>query len=232
MNIAIIPARGGSQRIPHKNIKHFHGKPIIAYSIQAALKSGLFDDVIVSTDDGNIAKIAKQYGANVPWMRPSELSDHFTSTLPVIQHSLSKYNKDKDKDKDIQFVCCLYATAPFVTAGLLKKAFKKICNTNVSYCVPVCEFDYPIQRALSLNDKHQISMDQSKHMLTRSQDLKPMYHDVGQFYFGTRDAWERGDAILGDNSVGLIIPRIQALDIDNPEDWTLAESIYSQVNHD
>lgn len=228
MNIAIIPARGGSQRIPRKNIKSFHGKPIIAYSIQAALDSGLFEDVIVSTDNEDIAKIAKQYGASVPWMRPAALSDHHTPTLPVIQHGLSHY----DKNKGIKFVCCIYATAPFITASLLQKAFKKISNSHATYCIPVCEFDYPIQRALSLNDKHQVTMMQRKHMLSRSQDLTPMYHDVGQFYFGTRDAWERGDAILGDNTIGLIIPRIQALDIDNLEDWILAEAIYSQVNHD
>lgn len=225
MNIAIIPARSGSQRIPQKNVRLFNGKPIIAYSIEAAINSKLFDDVIVSTDSQDIAQLAKSYGASVPWLRPKELADHYTATLPVIQHAIEAY----DRKNTTEFVCCIYATAPFVSAKLLQLAYKKIMQSNAAYCLPICEFDYPIQRALNLSSEQRISMAQTEYMKTRSQDLSACYHDVGQFYFGRINSWLSGDDILGEQSMGIVIPRSHALDIDTEEDWLIAEAIHKQV---
>ncbi|MFT6152992.1 MAG: pseudaminic acid cytidylyltransferase [Bermanella sp.] len=226
MNIAIIPARAGSQRVTNKNIRPFNGKPIIAYSIEAALQSQLFDDVVVSTDSEKIANIAKQYGANVPWLRPKDIADHHTPTLPVIQHAINLY--EAQNNVTIDTVCCVYAAAPFVTSELLLKAYDQLLKSNVSYCLPVCEFDYPIHRALRLDDKRNICMADSSNMNSRSQDLPVMYHDVGQFYMGVKQAWLKGEAILGESAQGIIIPRSHALDIDTEDDWDIAEIMHKQ----
>ncbi len=223
MNIAIIPARGGSKRIPRKNIKEFHGKPIIAYSIEAALLSGCFDKVIVSTDDKEIAEVASKYGAEIPFIRPCEISDDYATTLDVIEHAVQWYlNKGEVPDN----VCCIYATAPFVNADSLKSAFKTLKNSKLDYVFSATSYAFPIQRALSMNEQGKVQMFQPEEFNSRSQDLEEAYHDAGQFYWGTADAFLNKRAIFGANSMVELLPRKQVQDIDTPEDWELAEALY------
>jgi pseudaminic acid cytidylyltransferase len=223
MNIAIIPARGGSKRIHKKNIKLFYGKPMIAYSIEAALESGIFDEIYISTDDNEIAEIAKAYGAKIPFMRPSELADDYTATVPVIKHAIEYLDK---KNITINYACCIYATAPFIQPQTLRDAYNLIKNSDNDYCFPITEFDYAIQRALVMNKNSQISMLDNLQYNIRSQDLEPRYHDVGQFYMGTVQAWKQEKPILASRSIGISIPRKYAQDIDTPEDWKFAEYLY------
>lgn len=178
MNICIIPARGGSKRIPKKNIKSFNGKPIIAYSIEAALNSQCFDEVIVSTDSKEIAEVSKKYGAKVPFLRPKELADDITGTLDVVGHAI---NWCANHSKKPDYVCCLYATAPLLTAEVLQQSYQKLLNSGKHYCFSLTSFSFPIQRALKFNNK-QLSMFHPEHLMTRSQDLEDAYHDAGQFY--------------------------------------------------
>lgn len=227
MTIAIIPARGGSKRIPQKNIKLFYGKPMIAYSIEVAIASGIFEDVYVSTDDENIAKIAIEYGAKVPFIRPSELADDHTATVPVIKHAIEKL--EYEHEIFIDYVCCIYATAPFIDANKLKSAYELLISGDYDYSFPVTEFDYAIQRALAMNLGSRVSMLDVKQYSVRSQDLEPRYHDVGQFYMGTKQAWIDERPILASNSVAIQIPRKHAQDIDTLEDWEFAEHLYAFI---
>ncbi|WP_024955471.1 pseudaminic acid cytidylyltransferase [Sulfurospirillum arcachonense] len=222
MRIAIIPARGGSKRIPRKNVKDFFGKPLIAYSIEAALKSKLFDRVIVSTDDEEIATIAKDYGAEVPFMRPIELSDDFTPTIPVIAHAINATCKELN---EVEAVCCIYATAPFVQAKFITEAYKKLTKTQSDYCFSATSFAFPIQRAIKLQNE-KVEMFSPEHFNTRSQDLEEAYHDAGQFYWGTPKAWCEGNPIFADKSTLTLLPRYLVQDIDTLEDWKRAELMY------
>ncbi len=226
MNIAIIPARGGSKRIPRKNIKLFHGKPMIAYSIEAAKQAGCFDKIIVSTDDQEIADIALQYGAEVPFLRPVDLSDDFATTLDVMQHAITwcKYqlwNFDK--------VCCIYATAPFILSEYIQQGLKEVSIDGVEYAFSATSFPFPIQRAISLDENGAVSMFASEYANTRSQDLQEAYHDAGQFYWGKVQAFMEGKAFFAEHSKAVLLPRKRVQDIDTEEDWELAEALFSAL---
>lgn len=224
MTLCVIPARGGSKRIPRKNVKLFHGKPMISWSIQAALDSQAFDNVIVTTDDPDIADVARSQGAEVPFMRPVELSDDHTPTVPVIAHAIAQADVLWGKQ---DFICCLYATAPFVRPIDITAARDVLDATGSDYAFPVTSFPFPIQRGVKLRDDGRMEMFQPKHALTRSQDLEEAYHDVGQFYWGRREAWLAGKTVVGPNASPLVIPRHRAQDIDTPEDWDLAERLFA-----
>ncbi|MFH0708576.1 MAG: pseudaminic acid cytidylyltransferase [Pseudomonadota bacterium] len=223
MRVAIIPARGGSKRIPRKNIKLFHGKPIIAYSIEAAVKSGLFDKIIVSTDDDEIAEVARNYGAEVPFLRPKELSDDHTATIPVIAHAIQALRAKGDV---IEAACCIYATAPFIRSEDIIRAYNALIEQNKHYTFPVTTFPFPIFRGVKRDVDGTIKMFYPEHFASRSQDLEEAYHDVGQFYWGTADAWLEGKLIFSDAATTIVLPRHLVQDIDTPEDWERAELMY------
>lgn len=226
MRIAVIPARGGSKRIPNKNIEIFCGKPIIAWSIQHAVESRCFDRVIVSTDDDRIACIAEAYGAEAPFRRPARLSGDYVATNAVISHAIQWL---LGHEYGVEVVCCLYATAPFVTpASLAVGASILRGDSSLSYVLPVSEYPFPVQRAVRIVSGR-FKMLQPEHFFTRSQDLETIYHDAGQFYFGTRDAWLRGEPVFGSNSAPLIIPSYRVHDIDTPDDWRRAELMFSAL---
>jgi len=223
MKVAIIPARGGSKRIPRKNIKNFSGRPMIAYSISAAQDCGLFDRIIVSTDDEEIADIAEGYGAEVPFIRPKELSDDFTGTIPVIKHALEWLEQ---KGERISVACCIYATAPFILPEDLIRGYNLLNDKDCHYAFSVTSYAFPIQRALKITNDNQIVMFDPTMFTTRSQDLEEAWHDAGQFYWGKRDAWLEEKMIFSKSSRPVVLPRDQVQDIDTPEDWTVAEWIY------
>ena len=223
MNICVIPARGGSKRIPRKNIKEFNGKPIIAYSIEAALKSNCFDQVIVSTDDDEIAEVAKKYGAQVPFLRPDELSNDYAGTIPVIKHAIEWM---EDNKSSVENVCCLYATAPFIRPQIISQAYQQLNNSKADYCFSVTSFVFPIQRAIKIVEKNKVSMFYPEHFDTRSQDLEKAYHDAGQFYWGKAQAFKDELPIFTEVATPYILPRYLVQDIDTPEDWIRAEAMY------
>jgi len=224
MNIAVIPARGGSKRIPRKNIKPFCGKPIIAWSICAAVDSGLFDHVIVSTDDDEIASVALQYGAAVPFMRPAHLSDDHIGTGPVFKHAVEWAIKHLGKP---EFACAIYATAPFITASHLAQGLSLLSESGADIAFTATSFPFPIQRAIRLTDAGRVAMFQPEHMLTRSQDLEPAYHDAGQFYWARTDAILKEIPAFSEAAVPLILPRYYVQDIDTEEDWEYAELMFA-----
>lgn len=226
MKIAIIPARGGSKRIPRKNIKLFHGKPMIAYSIETAIQSGCFDKIIVSTDDQEIANIALQYGAEVPFLRPVHVSDDFATTMDVMQHAL---NWCASENWDVKQVCCIYATAPFITSASLKLGLKALQSDNIDYAFSATTFPFPIQRAIALNEQGRVRMFSLEYANTRSQDLPEAYHDAGQFYWGTVQAFINGKPFFAEDSKAIILPRKRVQDIDTEEDWELAEALFSAL---
>lgn len=221
--VAIIPARGGSKRIPHKNVKEFGGKPMIAWSIETAKASGCFDQIIVSTDDREIARVAREWGATVPFMRPAELSDDFTGTLPVIRHAVEWLNQN---GISVVYACCLYATAPFVTVKDLQRGLQLIKSTGSSYAFSVTSYAFPIQRAIRIVKNGRVAMFNPEHFQTRSQDLEEAWHDAGQFYWGTEEAWREERPIFGEDSVPVTLPRHRVQDIDTPEDWATAEWLF------
>lgn len=223
MNVAIIPARGGSKRIPTKNIKHFAGKPIIAYSIEAAKVSGLFDKIFVSTDSEKIALIAKEFGAEVPFIRPKELSDDFTPTAMVLLHALKWL---EGQGTPAKFACCIYATAPFVRPEYLKEGFRLIIRESVSAVFSVASFPFSIFRALNINEAGCLEMFWPEHELTRSNDLPEAYHDAGQFYWLDSKKFLKAKKVYSNDALPVIIPRYLAQDIDTPEDWEMAEVMY------
>ena len=227
MKIAMIPARGGSKRIPRKNIKAFHGKPIIAYSIEAAINCRLFDEVVVSTDDQEIATIAQKYGAKVPFFRPDALSDDYATTVDVIKHTLNWY---AEHSIGISFICCIYATAPFIKQAALIEGYQAITKQGYQYAFAATEFNFPIQRAIRVSDKGAVSMFNSEHLNTRSQDLEKAYHDVGQFYWGNAKAFNNDLPLYSTDAYAVIIPDIDARDIDTMEDWSFAEALY-KISH-
>lgn len=217
--VAIITARGGSKRIPRKNIRPFLGKPIIAYAIQAAFESGLFNEVMVSTDDAEIADIAQQYGASIPFLRQPKTSDDFATTADVLQEVLNQY---AGQGHLFEYACCLYPTAPFVTSNLLKQAFTKLTEHPFDTVYPVQPFNFPIQRAVRLRDS-KVTWFHPEHALTRSQDLEPAYHDAGQFYFFNVQSFQQTHRLITDNAGGIVISELDAHDIDNETDWQIAE---------
>ena len=227
MRVAIIPARGGSKRIPRKNIKLFAGLPIIAYSIKAAQESNLFERIIVTTDDEEIAEIARLYGAEVPFIRPKELSDDHTATIPVIAHAIQTLQTNGDV---IDAACCIYATAPFIRPQDIINAYHALITKRKHYAFPVTTFPFPIQRAVMRDEDGNIEMFYPEHFSTRSQDLEEAYHDVGQFYWGTSDAWLGGKPIFSDAATTIVLPRYLVQDIDTPEDWDRAELMHKVLS--
>lgn len=226
MKLAIIPARGGSKRIPRKNIKSFCGKPIIAWSIEAALQSQCFDAVAVSTDDLEIADIARRYGASVPFIRPAELSTDHTGTIPVISHAV---NWHATRGAAIEYVCCIYATAPFVTAEDICRGFDTLVDSGCDYAFTVTSYAFPIQRAIRITAQNRVEMFNPSHFETRSQDLEEAWHDAGQFYWGRAEAWLQGRILFGPESAPLRLPRHRVQDIDTLEDWTRAEWMFKAL---
>lgn len=221
-NLALIPARGGSKRIPHKNIKDFLGKPIIAYSIEAALKSGLFDEVMVSTDDVEIVEIARQYGAKVPFMRTKSTANDYATLSDVIDEVITTY---KERGQEYDQFCCILATAPFVTSELLVKSFDFFVKRKFDSLRPITNYGYPIQRAFRMDEKGVVSFMHPEYASTRSQDLEPAYHDAGLFYWGKAATGLRGK-IRG----GYVISEDLCQDIDTEDDWRIAEMKYKLLH--
>jgi pseudaminic acid cytidylyltransferase len=222
--VAIIPARGGSQRIPRKNLKLFNGEPMIVGSIRKAVASGLFERVVVSTDDDEIADVARAHGADVPFLRPADLADAYTGTAAVIQHAI------RALDKRYDFTCCLYATAPLLQTRFLRQGLHALqAAPEKSYAFSVCGFGFPIQRALLINNDGSLDAMHPEYRNVRSQDLPAAYQDAGQFYWGRSDAWLRGDVIFSSQSLPVILPRHLVQDIDNEEDWVRAEYLYAAL---
>lgn len=222
-NTAIIPARGGSKRIPGKNVREFCGKPMIAWSIEAALECQLFDQVIVSTDCSEIARISHRYGAVTPFTRPPELSDDHTPTIPVIRHAIGWLQDNGFQPANI---CCLYATAPFVQPMDLGKGLERLeSDPDLEFAFSVTEFSFPILRGLRI-DGNRVRMFWPEHELTRSQDLTPAFHDAGQFYWGRVHSFLNHDGFFSARSAPVILPQHRAQDIDTPEDWQRAEYMF------
>ena len=227
MKICIIPARGGSKRIPRKNIKFFCGQPIVSYSIISALESKIFDHVIVSTDDNEIAEVSLKYGASVPFIRPESLSDDYSTTTDVIEHALSWVQENIGR---VELVCALYATAPFTNSKDLTNAYKEILkHKDCQVVYPIVEFDFPIQRAIKLTDDGSVKMFQPKHLLTRSQDLEKAYHDAGQFYWMKSNFIGSGVSPFSKIARPIKIPHYRVQDIDTEDDWIRAELIFQSL---
>jgi pseudaminic acid cytidylyltransferase len=226
MKIAIIPARGGSKRIPRKNIKDFCGKPMIAWSIIAAIESKCFDRIVVSTDNDEIANIARSYGAEAPFKRPDELSDDFTGTIPVIAHATRWLINNGSL---INKVCCIYATAPFIKPLDIQKGLRIIETTNADYAFSVTSFPFPIQRALKITKDNNVLMFHPEFINTRSQDLEEAWHDAGQFYWGNAKSWLDHKPVFSETSAPVILPRYRVQDIDSQEDWIRAEFMFKLV---
>ncbi len=228
MNIVIIPARGGSKRIPKKNIRLFRGKPMIAWSIDAAIKSRCFDKVFVSTDSEEIASIAKDLGAWVPCLRPKKVSDDYTTTKEVIVHCI---NWLKEYGLTLNYICCLYATAPFVKCDDLKKGLKLIQKQNKDrFIFSATNFSFPIQRAIKLSKDGISSMFYPENFNIRSQDLENAYHDAGQFYIAKPNLWINKDNLF-DDAIPILIPNWRVQDIDDEDDWVRAEMMHQIIEN-
>lgn len=228
MSIAVIPARGGSKRIPRKNIRSFAGRPMIAYAIAAAWQSGLFEHVVVSTDDPEIAEIARGEGAETPFVRPAELADDHTPTAPVVAHAIRACAGMGWK---AEHVCCIYAGVPFIEIADLFATLALIEHSRADYCFPVSEYPSPVQRALARDDGGRMSPLFPEFELVRTQDLKSAYHDAGQFYWGRTDAWLSNPHIHA-NSVGYPIPQWRVVDIDTEDDWTRAQALFHYISRE
>ncbi len=223
--VAIITARGGSKRIPRKNIRSFCGSPILNYSIEAALESSIFDIVMVSTDDPEIAEVARKAGAQVPFLRSSATSNDYATTAEVILEVLYDYEK---QCKVFQYACCIYPTAPFVTSEKLKTAFELLKKKKAASVIPVTKFSFPIWRSFKLEDE-KLSFIWPENALTRSQDLPPSYHDAGQFYFFNVSEFLKARKLVNESTFGLEIPETEVQDIDTEVDWKLAEMKYELI---
>jgi pseudaminic acid cytidylyltransferase len=221
--IAVVPARGGSKRIPHKNIKEFCGKPMIAYSIEAAKNVGIFDRIIVSTDSKEIASIAKKFGAEVPFMRPHKLADDHTGTDAVIFHVLKRLMEDGE---EIDYICCIYATAPFVKAEYIIKGYNMLRDEHATSCFSVTTYPFPIFRSLKINSQNRLEMFWPEYRETRSQDLPEAYHDAGQFYWADAKKYLKEKQFYSKDAVPVILPRYLVQDIDTIEDWVTAELMF------
>ncbi len=229
MKVAIIPARGGSKRIPRKNIRPFAGKPIIAHSIGAALDSGCFDRVIVSTDDAEIAAVARQWGAETPFLRPAELSDDHTGTNAVVKHTLDWLAA---QGTPASHACCIYATAPFVQARYLQQGLASLLARGRGYAFTVTSFPFPIQRAIRINADGAVEAIWPENIFRRSQDLEEAFHDAGQFYWGTADAFLGDEVVFSPASVPIVLPRHLVQDIDTFEDWHRAELMFRVIQQE
>jgi N-acylneuraminate cytidylyltransferase len=227
VKIAVIPARGGSKRIPRKNIRMFCGKPIIAYSIAAAQQAGLFDQVVVSTDDDEIATVARDFGATTPFIRPKEIADDFTGTNAVVKHAVTWFNAQSNV---VTHACCLYATAPLVQARFIAEGYEVLSRSDAAFAFSVTSYAFPIQRAVRITPDGRVDAIHPEHRMTRSQDLEHAYHDAGQFYWGTARAFLEDLPLFAPHSIGVILPRHFVQDIDTPEDWERAELMYRAVN--
>jgi N-acylneuraminate cytidylyltransferase len=225
-SIAIITARGGSKRIPKKNIKEFCGKPIIAYSIEAALQSGLFSEVMVSTDSTEIAEIAKAYGASVPFLRSAKTSDDFATTSDVLMEVLENY---KELGKEFQYMCCIYPTAPFVTAQKLQAAMELMKAEEPVSVLPVVSFSYPPQRCFVIDESQHMEYKFKEHYRSRSQDLEKWYHDTGQFYMYHVGKYLERNGVITEGIMPIIVPELEVQDIDTEVDWKLAELKYQMM---
>lgn len=228
MRLAVIPARGGSKRIPRKNIKSFGDLPMIAWSIRAAIKSQCFDRILVSTDDIEISEVAKAHGADVPFIRPSNISDDHTGTIPVIAHAIEWQNQHSEAATE---VCCLYATAPFVQAADIQRGLQILKTSGADYAFSVTSYPFPIQRAISITPDQRVQMIQPEHFNTRSQDLPEAWHDAGQFYWGRSEAWLAGKQLFSHGAAPILLPRHHVQDIDTPEDWERAEWLFKAMQH-
>ena len=223
MRLCIIPARGGSKRIPRKNIKEFCGQAMIGYSIEAAITSQCFDKVIVSTDDQEIAEIAKSFGAEVPFIRPDELANDHAATIPVVKHAIEWFDEQGQLPTD---VCCLYATAPFIQSQTISKAFQQLQESEADYCFSVTSFAFPIQRSIRITQDGKVDMFYPENFNVRSQDLEEAYHDAGQFYWGKAQAFKDELPIFSETASPYILPRYLVQDIDTMEDWIRAEAMH------
>lgn len=225
-NLCIIPARGGSKRIPRKNIKHFMGKPIMAYSIEAALNSELFDEVMVSTDDEEFADVAKKYGASVPFLRSEATANDYATTVDVLLEVIETY---KQQGMVFDTICCLYSTAPFVTSERLKEACSKLSDI-IDACFTMVEYSYPIQRSLRINEDGQVEMKYPEHLKSRTQDLEKVYHDAGQFYFVKTKTLIEEKTVWCKYTAPLVLSELEVQDLDTLTDWQLAEMKYKLLH--
>ena len=228
MRLCVIPARGGSKRIPRKNIKRFAGKPMITFAIEAAQASGLFDHILISTDDEDIAEIGRQWGAEVPFMRPHELADDHTPTVPVMVHAIEAW---ESLGWNVDMLCCIYPCVPFIQVGDLVAGLNLLEGCDAKFSFPVTKFPAAIQRALKRDQDGKLSPVFPGYELLRSQDIEPTYHDAGQFYWGSKSAWLTVDRIHS-NAIGITIPQWRAVDIDSLDDWYRAEVMYKILNTD
>ena len=226
MRLCVIPARGGSKRIPRKNIKEFFGKPMIAWSIEAAKKSECFDRIIVSTDDEEIATVSQKYGSDVPFLRPKCLADDYAGTTPVIAHAIKWQNEHGEETSE---ACCLYATAPFVHVGDLQKGLALLVETKSDYAFSVTSYSFPIQRAVRITKDNRVEMFQPEYFNSRSQDLEQAWHDAGQFYWGRSESWLSEKKIFREFSIPIPIPRYRVQDIDTQEDWDRAVLLFKAI---
>ena len=225
--VAVITARGGSKRIPKKNIKEICGKPIIAYAIRAAIASNIFDEVMVSTDSEEIAKIARDYGAVVPFMRSEKNADDYATTEDVIMEVVNQY---KERGKAYAYVCCLYPTTPFITSSILKEAVKIMVQENPAVVIPVVQFSYPPQRCFVIDENGYARFKYPEYVKTRSQDLEKQYHDAGQFYIYHVEKLFAHNGIIEDDFKPIILPEMCVQDIDTLDDWKMAEMKYRLVH--
>lgn len=223
--VAIITARGGSKRIPRKNVKEFLGKPILLYSIEAALNSGIFEEVMVSTEDEEIAELARKAGAVVPFMRGDENANDFATTTDVLLEVIGEYEK---RGKCFEFGCCIYPTAPFVTAGKLKEGMEKLAASDADTLMPVVPFSFPPQRGLVIREE-KLQFVQPEHALTRSQDLEHWYHDVGQFYCFRTENFKKNKILTMGNVLPYVVSELEVQDIDTISDWKIAEMKYEAM---
>lgn len=225
-NLCIIPARGGSKRIPRKNIKSFMGKPIMAYSIEAALESSIFDEVMVSTDDEEFADVAKNYGASVPFLRSEATANDYATTVDVLLEVIETY---KQRGMVFDTICCLYSTAPFVTSERLKEAYTKLTD-KVDACFTMVEYSYPIQRSLRINETGLVEMKYPEHLKSRTQDLDKVYHDAGQFYFVKTKTLIEEKTVWCKHTAPLVLSELEVQDLDTLTDWQLAELKYELLH--
>lgn len=226
MRVAVIPARGGSKRIPRKNIKPFCGKPMLAWSIEAAKTSQCFDRIIVSTDDDEIAEVARTCGAEVPFQRPSELANDYAGTIPVVAHAIGWMQSQGESPSA---VCCIYATAPFLRVEDLHRGLQDLERTGADYAFSVTRYEFPIQRAVRIANTGRVEMLFPENFNTRSQDLEETYHDAAQFYWGRAQAWVSGKTIFSDAAIPVVLPLHRVQDIDTPEDWERAEWMFKSM---
>lgn len=223
MKLCVIPARGGSKRIPRKNIRPFAGLPMLAHSIRAARESGLFDHIIVSTDDAEIAQVARDQGAEIPFLRPITLADDYTGTNAVTRHAIEWFAA---AGEPVDYCCCIYATAPFLLAADLTAGYEKLVQSGKAFVFAATRYPFPIQRAIRLNRNGEVEAFQPEHEFTRSQDLEPAWHDAGQFYWGTARAFLEDVSTFCPESLIVELPRYRVRDIDTEEDWEEAEVLY------